>query len=85
MYPSSLPQESVAVGFAFAVLISCVGSALNALTLVALVSQRKLRAHSTTDFVVSLTVSDLLYCAFCLPITADTFLRCGICYNYACK
>ena len=79
MYPSSLPASHVLAGFSFSVAFSLIGILLNAVTLYALLTCSKLRAHSTTYFVVSLTVSDLLFCGVTLPITADTLRTCGIC------
>ncbi|TRY67714.1 hypothetical protein TCAL_02749 [Tigriopus californicus] len=86
LYPSSLPKTAVLVGFIAAIAFSVVGSVLNLVTLYTFCSCKKLRQHSTTSFVISLTVSDLLYCAFCLPVTADTFAHCQICHvEWLCR
>ena len=43
----------------------------NLLTVVALLRCQKLRVHATTAFVISLAVSDLLFSAINLPLTAS--------------
>jgi hypothetical protein len=43
----------------------------NLLTVVALLRCAKLRSHATTTFVISLAVSDLLFSAINLPLTAS--------------
>ena len=45
----------------------------NLLTVVALVRCQKLRSHATTAFVISLAVSDLLFSAINLPLTASRY------------
>ena len=47
----------------------------NSLTVAALVRSRKLRSHATTAFVLSLAGSDLLFCAFNLPLTASRYIH----------
>lgn len=74
-----IPASSASAGFAAAVVLSVLGVSLNSFTLATLLTSPKLLKHSTTHFVVSLTVADLLYCGFSLPMTADTFAGCGIC------
>lgn len=43
----------------------------NLVTIVALSRSVKLRVHATTAFVISLCVSDLLFCSINLPLTAS--------------
>ena len=43
------------------------------LTVVALLRCQKLRVHATTAFVISLAVSDLLFSAINLPLTASRY------------
>lgn len=69
IYPSS------AVNLA---LISCVAFIIvgifgNTLTIVSLLSDRKLRHTTTTVFVLSLAFTDLIFCSFNLPLTAVRF------------
>lgn len=47
----------------------------NSFTVAALVKSRKLRSHATTAFVLSLAGSDLLFCAFNLPLTASRYIH----------
>ena len=47
----------------------------NLLTVVALLRCQKLRSHATTAFVISLAVSDLLFSAINLPLTASRYLQ----------
>lgn len=43
----------------------------NLVTIIALSRSVKLRVHATTAFVISLCVSDLLFCSINLPLTAS--------------
>merc|ERR1711874_362519 len=54
----------------FAVLFSIAGICLNLLVIVALIHSRRTRRHPTTPFIISLTVSDLVYSGMILPIMA---------------
>ena len=47
----------------------------NLLTVVALLRCAKLRVHATTAFVISLAVSDLLFSAINLPLTASRYIH----------
>ena len=47
----------------------------NLLTVVALLRCQKLRSHATTMFVISLAVSDLLFCSINLPLTASRYVH----------
>ncbi|XP_061395384.1 protein trapped in endoderm-1-like [Musca vetustissima] len=50
-----------------------VGVSGNLITILALVNSPKIRGHATTAFVLSLCISDLLFCSFSLPLTAVRF------------
>jgi len=52
-----------------------VGITGNLLTVVALLKCQKLRSHATTMFVISLAVSDLLFCSINLPLTASRYVH----------
>ena len=75
---SSGPPLSVSATMAGGVL-ACILSALgifgNLVTVVSLVRDRKLRAQVTSVFVISLAVSDLLFCSINLPLTAVRFFQ----------
>lgn len=45
----------------------------NLTTIIALLLNPKLRSHATTAFVLSLCVSDLLFCTISMPLTAIRF------------
>lgn len=47
----------------------------NLLTITALLKYHKLRKHPTTAFVLSLSISDLFFCAVNMPLTAIRFLN----------
>lgn len=47
----------------------------NLITIVALLRHQKLRGHATTAFVLSLCISDLLFCSFSLPLTAIRYIN----------
>lgn len=87
-YPSSLPTSpdlhleqlppsaTLAAGLA-AVLLAVLGLAGNLVTVASLASHPRLRRQPTTLFVISLAVSDLLFCAVNLPITALRYFQRG--------
>lgn len=54
---------------------TAVGIAGNLLTVVALSRCPKLRSHATTMFVISLAISDLLFSAINLPLTASRYIH----------
>lgn len=47
----------------------------NLITLLALLKSPTIREHATTAFVISLSISDLLFCSFSLPLTAVRFFQ----------
>jgi len=56
-------------------IFTIVGVSGNLLTVVALLRCAKLRVHATTAFVISLAVSDLLFSAINLPLTASRYIH----------
>lgn len=50
----------------------CLG---NLITILALLRCSKLRSHATTAFVLSLCISDLLFCTISLPLTAVRYIN----------
>ena len=56
-----------------AVACSILGTIGNSLTVWVLLRKPQLRRHVTTPFLLSLAVSDLVFCTFNLPITAVRF------------
>ncbi|XP_060662328.1 protein trapped in endoderm-1 isoform X2 [Drosophila nasuta] len=63
----------------FAAICACVfvtiGVFGNLITLLALLKSPTIREHATTAFVISLSISDLLFCSFSLPLTAVRFFQ----------
>lgn len=63
----------------FAAICACAFSAIgilgNLITILALALNPKLRSHATTAFVLSLCVSDLLFCSVSLPLTAVRYIN----------
>lgn len=47
----------------------------NLITIIALLQHQKLRGHATTAFVLSLCISDLLFCSFSMPLTAVRYIN----------
>jgi len=58
-----------------AIFLCLVGVTGNLLTVVALTRDKKLRQQATTTFVISLAISDLLFCAINLPLTAARYIQ----------
>eukprot|EP00088_Acartia_fossae_P022620 TRINITY_DN2377_c0_g1_i2.p1 TRINITY_DN2377_c0_g1~~TRINITY_DN2377_c0_g1_i2.p1 ORF type:complete len:372 (+),score=85.47 TRINITY_DN2377_c0_g1_i2:100-1215(+) len=58
-----------------ACMFTVVGLTGNLLTVVALCRCVKLRTHATTAFVISLAISDLLFCSINLPLTASRYIH----------
>lgn len=44
------------------------------ITIIALLQHQKLRGHVTTAFVLSLCISDLLFCSISMPLTAARYM-----------
>nr|CAD7434164.1 unnamed protein product [Timema monikensis] len=70
----SYPRSATILAAACAVIFSVVGVTGNLVTALALLRCRKLRKHATTAFVISLSVSDLLFSAINLPLTASRYV-----------
>jgi len=58
-----------------ACLFTIIGLTGNLLTVIALCRCVKLRTHATTAFVISLAISDLLFCSINLPLTASRYIH----------
>ncbi|KAF7396503.1 protein trapped in endoderm-1 [Vespula maculifrons] len=58
-----------------AIIFSIVGILGNLVTVIALLKYTRLRRHATTAFVISLSVSDLIFSAVNLPLTASRYLN----------
>ncbi|XP_028038958.1 protein trapped in endoderm-1-like [Bombyx mandarina] len=69
------PTEATILAAVCASVFSVVGVVGNLVTAVALLMHPKLRGHVTTMFVLSLCLSDLLFCAINLPLTANRFIK----------
>ncbi|XP_060537312.1 protein trapped in endoderm-1 [Cylas formicarius] len=68
------PREATIFGAFCAILFCIVGVIGNFVTVLALIRCPKLRVHATTAFVLSLCISDLLFCAVNLPLTAARYI-----------
>lgn len=58
-----------------AIIFSIVGVAGNLVTVIALLKYTRLRRHATTAFVISLSISDLIFSAVNMPLTASRYLN----------
>ncbi len=58
-----------------AIICAILGTLGNVLTITVLLTKKSLRGHTTTPFLLSLAFSDLLFCTFCLPLTAVRFFK----------
>ncbi|XP_012542853.1 protein trapped in endoderm-1 [Monomorium pharaonis] len=66
----------VTIGAAgFAIIFSIIGILGNLVTVIALLKYTRLRRHATTAFVISLSVSDLIFSAVNLPLTASRYFH----------
>ncbi|XP_066155512.1 protein trapped in endoderm-1-like [Euwallacea fornicatus] len=68
------PKEATVFAAICAVVFCIFGIVGNFVTILALLRCPKLKAHATTAFVMSLCVSDLLFCSFNLPLTAARYI-----------
>ncbi|XP_018021107.1 protein trapped in endoderm-1-like isoform X2 [Hyalella azteca] len=73
--PIHYPREATIFAAVCSILFIVVGVAGNLTTIVALSRSVKLRVHATTAFVISLCVSDLLFCTINLPLTASRYIH----------
>ncbi|XP_034940177.1 protein trapped in endoderm-1 [Chelonus insularis] len=69
------PRPVTIIAAVCAILFSVVGILGNAVTVIALLKYTRLRRHATTAFVISLSVSDLIFSAVNLPLTASRYLN----------
>ncbi|XP_023714838.1 protein trapped in endoderm-1 [Cryptotermes secundus] len=69
------PRGATVFASVCAVLFSIVGVIGNLITAIALLCCSKLRHHATTAFIISLCVSDLLFCSINLPLTASRYIN----------
>lgn len=58
-----------------AIIFSIIGVLGNLVTVIALLKYTRLRRHATTAFVISLSISDLIFSAVNLPLTASRYLN----------
>ncbi|XP_019867437.1 protein trapped in endoderm-1 [Aethina tumida] len=69
------PEEATIVAAVCAIFFCIIGVIGNAVTVLALLGCQKLRTHATTAFVLSLCISDLLFCSVNLPLTASRYIH----------
>ncbi|XP_065363092.1 protein trapped in endoderm-1 isoform X2 [Calliphora vicina] len=72
---SIYPHSATLFAATCACLFIVVGILGNLVTMFALMRSPKIRCHATTAFVLSLCISDLLFCSFSLPLTAVRFFK----------
>lgn len=68
--PVVFSDSAATAALVFCLLFILIGVLGNGLTIAALAKHRKLRTSPTSVFIVSLSVTDLVFCSFNLPITA---------------
>lgn len=68
------PREATIFAACCAIIFCVIGVIGNFVTVLALITCPKLRAHATTAFVLSLCISDLIFCALNLPLTAARYI-----------
>ncbi|XP_042873900.1 protein trapped in endoderm-1-like [Penaeus japonicus] len=73
--PIHYPRAATVFAAVASIIFIIVGIAGNLVTIVALSRSVKLRVHATTAFVISLCVSDLLFCSINLPLTASRYIH----------
>ncbi|XP_050731478.1 protein trapped in endoderm-1-like [Eriocheir sinensis] len=69
------PRAATVFAAVASIIFIFVGILGNLITIIALSRNRKLRLHATTAFVISLCVSDLLFCSINLPLTASRYIH----------
>ncbi|CAH1378099.1 hypothetical protein MTP99_019475 [Tenebrio molitor] len=69
------PREATIFASVCAILFCIIGVVGNFVTILALTRCPKLRSHATTAFVLSLCISDLLFCTVNLPLTASRYIH----------
>ncbi|CAG5100812.1 Similar to Tre1: Protein trapped in endoderm-1 (Drosophila melanogaster) [Cotesia congregata] len=74
-YQQAYPRAVTLTAAVCAILFSIVGVLGNLVTIIALMKYTRLRRHATTAFVISLSISDLIFSAVNLPLTASRYLN----------
>lgn len=69
------PKNASILAAYCAVIFCIVGVLGNLITILALYRCPKLKSHATTAFVLSLCISDLLFCSVNLPLTAARYIQ----------
>lgn len=83
------PDAAITFAVISCVILILLGVLGNSMTIFALLNHRKLRHVTTSIFIVSLCVTDLIFCAFNLPLTAVRYayqnwiLSDGMCEAFA--
>jgi len=70
---NNVPSIEIVDIHTYYILLSIIAG--NLITLLALLKSPTIREHATTAFVISLSISDLLFCSFSLPLTAVRFFQ----------
>jgi len=75
VYGSQFSRATTIFAAVAACIFTAVGVTGNLLTVLALMKSAKLRKQATTTFVISLAISDLLFCSINLPLTASRYVH----------
>ncbi|KAJ8664876.1 hypothetical protein QAD02_006538 [Eretmocerus hayati] len=73
--PMHFPRPLTIFAATCAIIFSIVGVLGNLITVIALLRYARLRRHATTAFVISLSLSDLIFAGVNLPLTASRYLN----------
>uniref|UniRef100_A0A2P2IDF3 Protein trapped in endoderm-1-like n=1 Tax=Hirondellea gigas TaxID=1518452 RepID=A0A2P2IDF3_9CRUS len=73
--PIHYPRSATLFAAVASIIFIFVGVAGNLTTIIALSRSVKLRVHATTAFIISLCISDLLFCTINLPLTASRYIH----------
>lgn len=73
----SIPRPAANLAVFASLIIIILGTSLNFVTVLCLVSNSKLFSNPTTKFVINLTAADLVFCLISLPITLVRYATCS--------
>ena len=68
-----IDEPSALVGGTFALICAILGIIVNSITMYVIIARKSIRYHCTSPALFFLSLSDLWYSAFCLPLQAIRF------------
>ncbi|XP_046745602.1 protein trapped in endoderm-1 [Diprion similis] len=71
----TFPRPVTIVAAVCAIVFGIVGVTGNLMTAIALLKYPRIRKHATTAFVISLSISDLIFSAINMPVTASRYIE----------